>query len=271
MSPGTIAPLSAIKALTFDIFGTTVDWRSSVVEELTLRAHRKQSSDLPAAQKERLQQLNEHDWARFAQTWRNTYVRFVAAFNPERDQWRTIDEHHRDSLAELLAEWGLGDVYTDAEIQSLSMVWHRLAPWPDTTDGLERLRGSGKLVLATLSNGNRELVADLNDFGALGFGELFCAETFRAYKPRPEVYLGAVSRMGLEPAQVAMVACHMGDLKAARACGLRTIYVERPEEEAWDKEGEEFRAARDWVDLWIGQADSDGFNTMAEKLLEVLQ
>ncbi|KJK75980.1 hypothetical protein H634G_08736 [Metarhizium anisopliae BRIP 53293] len=255
MCPATVPPLSSVRALTFDVFGTTVDWRSSVTEELALRAHRKRSSNPPPALKDRLDGLSEDDWGRFAQAWRDTYVRFVGSFDPEQDAWKTIDEHHRDSLVELLETWGLGGLYTDAEVSSLSLVWHRLAPWPDTVDGLAKLRDGGKLVLATLSNGNTDLVRDLDDFGGLGFHRLFCAETFRAYKPRPETYLGAAREMGLEPAQVAMVACHMGDLKAAKACGLRTIYVERPREEAWDKEGEEFTAARNWVDLWIGEED----------------
>ncbi|KHN96675.1 haloacid dehalogenase, type II [Metarhizium album ARSEF 1941] len=268
-SAATVPPLTSIKALAFDVFGTTVDWRSSVTEELTLRAYRKRSASPSPALKDRLDGLDEDDWGRFAQAWREAYIQFVKSFDPERDAWKSIDEHHRDSLVELLEAWGLQGLFTDAEIDSLSLVWHRLVPWPDAVDGLARLRDSGKLVLATLSNGNTGLVRDLNDFGGLGFHRLFCAETFRAYKPRPETYLGAAREMGLEPEQVAMVACHMGDLKAAKACGLKTIYVERPGEEAWDKEGDEFRAARNWVDLWIGEEHA-GFVTMADRLLDVL-
>lgn len=234
-----------------------------------LRAYRKLSSDLPNVLKERLENLKEDDWGRFAQDWRDTYVHFVKSFNPETDAWKTIDEHHRDSLVELLEEWGLKDLYTDAEITSLSLVWHRLAPWSDTVDGLRKLQDSGKVVLATLSNGNNELVTDLNDFGDLGFQQLFCAETFRVYKPDPRTYLGAARELGLEPGQVAMVACHMRDLKGAKECGLRTIYVERPREEAWDKEGDEFKGARDWVDLWIAEGE-DGLVSMAKNLLDVL-
>lgn len=269
MSPGTISPLSAVKALTFDVFGTVVDWRSSVTEELSLRAHRKQSSNLPDALKARLERLNEDDWGRFAQAWRDTYVHFVKTWNADGDAWKTVDEHHRESLAELLETWGLGGLYTDTEMDSLSLVWHRLTPWDDSVDGLVKVRESGKVKLATLSNGNTALIRDLNDFGSLGFQELFCAETFGKYKPHPDTYHGAARKLGLEPEQVAMVACHMGDLHAAKACGLRTIYIERPREEAWDKNGVEFKGARDWVDLWIGE-DEDGLVTMSGKLLDIL-
>ncbi|KAK2612384.1 hypothetical protein QQS21_001648 [Conoideocrella luteorostrata] len=279
MSPSAISPvpapvrapvLASVKALTFDVFGTAVDWRSSVVEELTLRAHRKQSSNLPEFLRLRLQSLTETDWGRFAQEWRNSYMQFVKAFNPETDPWKTIDEHHRDSLPVLLESWGLEGLYTATEVQSLSMVWHRLNPWPDVVDGLAMLKEMG-LALATLSNGNEELIWDLADFGGLEFDRLFCAETFRLYKPHPETYLGAVRKMGFEPGEVAMVACHLKDLKGARECGLRTVYVERRGEEEWDKEGVEFEEARDWVDLWVGEEDVGGFVTMASRLLNAMQ
>ncbi|GAO14349.1 uncharacterized protein UV8b_07518 [Ustilaginoidea virens] len=270
MSLATALPLARIKALTFDVFGTTVDWRTSVVDELTLRAHRKQLGTLPSPLKSRLQNLGRDDWCLFAQAWRNSYTRFVRAFNPESDAWKPIDEHHHDSLIQLLEEWGLEGLYTEDEVESLSLVWHRLYPWPDTVDGLARLNSSGKLVLATLSNGNEGLVRDLVDFAGLQVDELFCAETFLSYKPHPETYLGAARRLNLEPGQVAMVACHLDDLQGARKCGLRTIYVERPGEEAWGKESADFDEAKQWVDLWVGETGG-GFVTMASRLLDALQ
>ncbi|KAG5985561.1 hypothetical protein E4U54_005951 [Claviceps lovelessii] len=289
-------PLSSIKALTFDLFGTTFDWRTSVQEELVLRAHRKLSSDAASeALKRRLRTVTERDWGRFAQEWRNSYLEFVRGFGAaEADadadadadggeagpdastaKWKTVDEHHRESLVRLLGAWHLGDLYSDAEIQSLSLVWHRLRPWADVVDGLARIRAGG-ITLATLTNGNQDLVKDLVDlvkdlvdFGGLGLDGLFCADTFRLYKPHPGTYLGAARAMGLEPGQVAMVACHMGDLMSARACGLRTIYVERWAEEAMDEEGDEFCEARRWVDLWIGKHE-EGFAALADRLLRLV-
>ncbi|KAG5978824.1 hypothetical protein E4U55_005890 [Claviceps digitariae] len=275
-------PLSAIKALTFDLFGTTVDWRTSVQEELVLRAHRKQSSDaISEVLKQRLRTMTERDWSRFAQEWRNSYLEFVKGFDAaEADAdatagagadttWKTIDEHHLESLARLLDAWALGDLYTDAEMQSLSLVWHRLTPWPDVADGLARMRAGG-LKLATLTNGNETLARDLVDFGGLDFHVLFCADTFRLYKPHPGTYLGATRAMGLEPGEVAMVAGHMGDLMAARACGLRTIYVERCAEEAMDKTGDDFCETRKWVDLWIEEHEN-GFEALADRLLHLVR
>lgn len=116
-----------------------------------------------------------------------------------------------------------------------------------------------------MSNGNLALLRDLDDFGSLGFHKLLSAEMFGAYKPNPAVYVGAAREPGLEPCQVAMVAAHLSDLQAARACGLRTIYVERPREEAWDKDGDDYRQARDWVDVWIPE-HHDGLVSLARQL-----
>ncbi|KAM4057624.1 haloacid dehalogenase-like hydrolase [Hirsutella rhossiliensis] len=271
MSPATTSPLAGIKALAFDVFGTVVDWRTSVVDELSLRAHRKlldQHSPPPDLALRLTAAAADDTWSRFAQAWRDSYSAFTASFDPSRDAWKSIDRHHRDSLVALLRDWGFDGLYSDAETDSLSLVWHRLSPWPDSSDGLRALASTGKLVTATLSNGNLALLRDLDDFGSLGFDRLLSAEMFRAYKPNPATYLGAAKELGLEPAQVAMVAAHLGDLKAARACGLRTIYVERPQEEAWDEDGDDYRQAREWVDLWISEQD-DGLLSLARRLQQL--
>jgi 2-haloacid dehalogenase len=266
MSPATISALSEVKAMTFDVFGTTVDWRSSVTEELYLRAFRKLSADLPSDLKAKLDRLTEEDWGRFAQAWRDSYGEFKRNFDAGRDEWKTVDEHHLDSLRELLNTWGLAGLYSEAETQSLSLVWHRLTPWPDAAEGLAQLGST--YTLSTLSNGNTSLLQDLKDFGGLGFHHLLCAETFYAYKPDPATYLGAARELGVEPHQLAMVAAHLSDLASARKHGLRTVYIERPQEEDWKETDERYAEAKKWVDLWI-TADEDGFLTLAQKLKEL--
>ncbi|KAJ4124958.1 hypothetical protein NW768_009299 [Fusarium equiseti] len=266
MSPGAVSPLAKVKGLTFDVFGTTVDWRTTVTEELTLRAFRKASSDLDQDLKARIQNLTEQDWGRFAQEWRNSYGKFTRGFDPEKHTWKTIDQHHHDSLVELLAAWDLTDLYSSSEIESLSLVWHRLTPWDDSSDGLQKLSKTYKT--STLSNGNVSLLRDLNDFGNLGFQYFLSAEKFGAYKPNPRVYTGAAKELGLEPEEVAMVAAHLSDLAAARSCGLRTVYIERPREEGWDESDEKYQQAKEWVDLWITK-DDEGFLTLAKRLEEL--
>lgn len=121
------------------------------------------------------------------------------------------------------------------------------------------------LVTATLSSGNRSLLADLDRFGGLGFARLMSAEDFKAYKPDPKTYLGAAEMIGARPEEVAMVAAHLGDLDAARKLGSRTTYVERRQEEGWQESEERYQAAKQWVDLWVG-VDEGGFVEVARRL-----
>lgn len=238
--------------------------------------------ELVARAREKQIRIGKHDgdedetelWAAFTQQWHDSYSAFTRSFEPGRTPWKDVDAHHRDSLAALLAAHGLAGAYDGGELQHLSRVWHRLRPWADAREGLRRLNGGERgLVTATLSNGNRALLRDLNDGpqagegeGGLGFQRLLSAEDFGAYKPHPSTYLGAAAALGgLEPRQVAMVAAHLGDLAAARACGLRTIYVERPREEAWGPEEARYKEAREWVDLWVGEGEG-GFVEVARRL-----
>lgn len=268
--PSAVSPLTNVKALLFDIFGTTVDWRASVTDEISLRVFRKLGSEnvLPSALKTRLEDLTQADWDRFTQEWHNAYTAFTRSFNPETDTWKSIDQHQYESLVELVKKWDLDGLFTETELESLSLVWHRLSPWPDSPDGLVEL--SRKYTTGTLSNGNTSLLRDLNDFGGLTFHQVFSAETFKAYKPNPATYLGAVQALGLQPEEVALVAAHLGDLHAARGCGLRTIYVERNREEAWGPEEERYKEARGWADMWVTE-EEDGFLTVAKKLAQLEQ
>lgn len=275
MSATGLDALKGIKALTFDVFGTVVNWRVSVEDALSSALTTKLASSdfqsLPPGLQLRAQTLADTaDWApTFAQQWRNAYSKFTQGFQAGETAWKDIDAHHHDSLIELLDKWELSGLYTPAEISELSLVWHRLQPWPDASEGLGALHALG-LVTATLSNGNTSLLTDLNEYGALGFQKIISAEDFKAYKPDPKTYLGAVDKLGVgAPGEVAMVAAHLGDLDAARRNGLRTIYVERQKEEAWALEDERYAAAKEWVDLWIG-VDQGGFVEVAKRLASVL-
>ncbi|KAI5860260.1 haloacid dehalogenase [Durotheca rogersii] len=264
--------LRGVKALTFDVFGTVVDWRSSVEAELAQRAAEKlalpASASLPAAAGARLAAMTSGDWAAFAQEWRESYYAFTRGFVPgSSSAWKDVDEHHLESLLALLDARGLADVFSEDEARELSRAWHRLRPWPDAVPGLRRL-GAARFVTATLSNANRELLSDLDAYaggGGLGFARILSAADFTAYKPHPRTYLGAAAALGLRPDEVAMVAAHLGDLAGARACGLRTIYVERPGEEAWDPAEERYVEARRWVDLWVAEQEG-GFLEVARRL-----
>ena len=208
-----MADLNSVRALTFDVFGTCVDWRSGV-----------------AAEAGRLGALNgvEGDWERLADAWRALYMPSMDRVRRRELPWTNFDQLHRLSLDEVLREVGTKGTegFDAAARDELTLAWERLPPWPDAASGLERL--TRRFTVATLSNGNRSQQTSLMRFAGLPFQRLLSAEDFRHYKPDPEVYLGAASALGLEVGQVMMVAAHKGDLRAAQAAGMRAAFVERP-------------------------------------------
>lgn len=195
-----------IKVLAFDIFGTVVDWHSSIVNELD-------TMNLGV------------DSNQFALDWR-------AGYRPAMDKvlagelpWTSIDDLHRIILDELLVKYDI-QTLSENEIIHLNDVWHRLNPWQDSVEALERLKE--KYIICTLSNGNIRLLVDMAKNAKLSWDYIFSAENFRAYKPSPKTYLGVAELLNVQPNQVMMVAAHHDDLAAARECGLCTAYIERP-------------------------------------------
>jgi 2-haloacid dehalogenase len=256
-----------VKALLFDVFGTCVDWRSTVTKALlqsskeTLAANH--TSDNGIALRNAANMIDQ-DWGCFAQQWRDTYKTFVKSIASDSSiAWKSVDEHHYDSLIALMRDWSIDGLWTPNEIREMSLIWHKLDPWSDSVQGIKRL--NSKYETGTLSNGNMALLEDLRAHSGIEFKHLFSADQFGSYKPSPKVYLGAVGKLGLEPHQCAMVAAHLGDLKAAKSYGLRTIYVERPKEEDFIESDIEASQREEFVDLWI-TANEPGFVAVAEKL-----
>ena len=211
MPPSGADPrLGDVRALTFDVFGTTVDWRSGV-----------------AAEGRRLGALHgvHADWERLADAWRALYMPSMNRVRSGELPWTNFDRLHRMSLDQVLRDVG-AEGFDAAARDELTLAWERLPPWPDSVRGLARL--AQRFTVSTLSNGNRAQQTALIRFAALPFQRLLSAEDFRHYKPDPNVYLGAASALGLEANQVMMVAAHKGDLRAAQAAGLRSAFVERP-------------------------------------------
>ena len=216
------------------------------------------------------------DWAAFAQAWRNTYKNFTRNYPPSpataKDggtPFRTVDQHHYDSLVELLEAYGVSGLWSENEVREISRVWHFLAPWPDSSIGLDGLNNLG-IQTCTLSNGNVSLLQDMAAHAQLHWTHIFSSEHFGAYKPSPTVYKGAVEKLGLRVEEVAMVAAHLADLKAAKGCGLKTIYTERPMEEDFDVEQIEAAKREGWVDIWVSIEDGEdgkrGFLELVRRL-----
>jgi 2-haloacid dehalogenase len=200
------------RALVFDVFGTCVDWRGSILAEGPSVDARWGTSI---------------DWAKLADAWRARYQPALEEVRSGRRPWTILDVLHRESLDALSPSFGL-DRLDEAARDHLNRVWHRLRPWPDTVPGLTRLKR--RFILGPLSNGNFALLTNMAKHAGLPWDVNLSVELYRAYKPLPASYLGAVRLLGLEPAQTMMVAAHYSDLQAAAGCGLRTAYVHRPRE-----------------------------------------
>ncbi|KAH8727835.1 HAD-like domain-containing protein [Phaeosphaeriaceae sp. PMI808] len=258
----TLTP--APRALFFDVFGTCVDWRSTVVRELHTQSHASlNAATASLASTVRLTALDMtiEQWGTFAQQWRNSYKQFTYQLAQDPNvPWMSVDEHHLKSLINLVSEWRIEGLWTDDELREISLVWHRLDPWTDSVMGVALLNKLCQADTCTLSNGNLSLLEDLRTFSSIPFTHLFSAEF-------PRVYLGAAEKLDLPPSECAMVASHLNDLKAAKGNGLQTIYVERVGEEDWTEE-EVAKARQDgFVDLWVDiNNGNNGFATVAEKL-----
>lgn len=201
-----------IKAMTFDVFGTVADWRSTVIRECQELGRQK---NLTA------------DWSRFADNWRAGYQPSMQRVRTGELPWLSIDALHRMILDELLADFGIAGL-SEAEKDHLNRVWHRLDVWPDARPGLERLRQ--QFIVAPLSNGNVALLTNMAKQADLRWDCILSAELARRYKPDPQVYLMATELLGLRADEVVMVAAHNPDLVAAQSVGFRTAFVYRTEE-----------------------------------------
>ena len=228
-----------VKALAFDVFGTVVDWRSSLIRE---------GKSLGKAKGLTV------DWGKFADRWRAGYGPAMSKVRKGELPWTKIDQLHRMILDDLLVEFEIKGL-TEDEKRHLNRAWHRLDPWPDSVAGLARLKK--RFLIATLSNGNTSLLANMAKWGKLPWDVVLSAEMAKHYKPDREVYLMAADYLSCKPGELMMVAAHKSDLHAARKAGLKTAYVPRPHENGPAGKAEEPDpdfdvVAKDFIALAVG-------------------
>ncbi len=199
-------------AIVFDTFGSVVDWRGSLIAELSEFGRERGTGG---------------DWTGLVDAWR-------AAYHPSMDRvrrgelpWTRLDDLHRASLDRLLPQFGISGL-AEADLVHINLGWHRLKPWPDAEPGLTRLKS--RFVIGPLSNGNLSLLVNLAKFGGLPWDTVFGSDLFGHYKPDPETYLGVARLLDLPPGRVMMAAAHNNDLLAAQKCGLMTAFFARPTE-----------------------------------------
>src|SRR5215468_849977 len=206
------SPPPAVKALFFDVFGTLVDWRTSVAREA----------------KTVLEPLgHKTDWLAFADAWRDEYQPGMEDVRSGRIPFSKLDVLHRRNLDRILPRFGFTDLSEEIAAR-LNGAWHRLDAWGDVPPGLRQLKG--RFLLAPVSNGNISLMVDLARRNGFPWDAILGAEIAGDYKPKPRVYLGACEAFDLDPGECMMVAAHSRDLAAAASCGLRTAHIARPDE-----------------------------------------
>lgn len=204
--------MDGLKAVVFDVFGTVVDWRGSLVADLATFGSRRGVAA---------------DWTALVDAWRGAYAPSMDRVRRGELPWTKLDALHRATLDGLLTRFGL-DALDEADRAHMNLGWHRLNAWPDSVAGLERIKR--RHVIGALSNGNVSLLVDLARHAGLPWDMVFGADVSGHYKPDPETYLGACRLLDLEPGQVMLAAAHNSDLRAARALGLGTGFVARPAE-----------------------------------------
>lgn len=212
------------KALLFDVFGTVVDWRTSIAAHC--------AAALPS----------HPDSYAFADRWRSLYQPAMEQVRSGVRDFTRLDDLHRESLRTVLSEFDI--TLPDEEVNALNFAWHRLEPWPDSVEGIARLKS--RFVVAPLSNGNISLLLDMAKNAGLPWDAILGAEAARAYKPTPEAYLRTADILGLAPQDCMMVAAHNSDLAAARDCGFETAFVRRPLEHG-DAQTTDLAAESDWT------------------------
>ncbi len=231
-----------VKALVFDVFGTVVDWRTSLIADFTKWS---ETRGIKA------------DWTALVDGWRAVYSASMDKVrkHPERG-YMILDTLHRQSLEKLVAQFSISG-FNEADLHYLTMGWHRLHAWPDSVSGLTQLKT--KYIIGPLSNGNVALLTNMAKFAGLPWDLVLSAELFEHYKPDPETYLGAARLLGLPPEQVMMVAAHNHDLKAAQKLCLKTAFVARPTEYG-PLQKYDFEAKGDWDIV------AKDFNEIAERM-----
>jgi 2-haloacid dehalogenase len=206
-----------VRALLFDTFGTVVDWRGGLISSLQAWGVARGVTA---------------DWPGFVDAWRAEYVPSMAKVRTGEREWADLDVLQRESVEVLAPKFGASGLDGRA-LDELVLMWHELPPWPDSVEGLRRLRA--RYVIAPLSNGHIALLVRLAKAAGITWDAVFGADVFRHYKPDPETYLGATALLGCKLSEVMLVAAHASDLEAAASCGLRTCHVSRPLEYGPDR------------------------------------
>jgi 2-haloacid dehalogenase len=203
------------RVLLFDVLGTVVDWRSGLVKEAGAFLARNGARQV--------------DPGEFADVWASRYDASAEAVRVGSRPFVSLDVINRENLDAALVQFGLvPSALPGAELEELNLAWHRLEPWPDSLEGLARLKE--RFIIMPLSGGNTRLLLDMAKRARLPWDTVLGSDVFGTYKPAPQAYLRAIEILGVRPPEAVLVAAHNDDLAAARRCGIGTAFVARPNE-----------------------------------------
>ena len=217
------------RAFLFDVFGTLVDWRTSITNQMRLEFEKRNLAQ---------------DAHAFAVAWRAAYDPAMAPIRSGKRGYVALDELHRENLVATLEAFDIEQHFTSDDISKLARAWEKLDPWPDTVAGLSLLKTIAPI--APCSNGSIALMTHLARHAHLPWDCILGADIGRNYKPHPDCYLASCDALRLPPEKVMMVAAHNSDLEAAREVGLQTAFIARPNEHA-DPAKQELVPTQDWT------------------------
>ncbi len=214
-APATDEPFDAskIRALAFDIQGTTLDYYTPLADMMKgVNQQKGLALDVDAVITE----------------WRHGYSEVIGEILAGKRAWIPTEQVYADALDRVLDRHNVGDKFSAPDRARMTEVWAQMIPWPDTASGLERLRK--KFLLTTLSNSGMQTVGKMLKRLDLQFDYILTAELAHSFKPDGGVYRLVTQNLGVPVENIMMIACHKYDLKGAHEFGFRTGYIPRPRE-----------------------------------------
>ncbi len=193
----------AFDALTFDCYGTLIDWESGIVAAIK-----------PILEAHGLKPTREAILAHYAKR------------EPEAEQGPFVPyrEVLRRVMASLAKDHGFEP--TDGELRALEDSLPGWPPFPDTVDALRRL--ARRYKLAVISNVDDDLFAGTQAALGVDFDWVVTAQQVGSYKPNPRNFEVALDRIGVPRDRVLHVAQSLHhDIAPASAMGLTTVWVNR--------------------------------------------
>jgi 2-haloacid dehalogenase len=138
------------------------------------------------------------------------------------DRYAPFSTVTREALA--YAAEALGLALTQERMCALLEEYNRLAVFPDVAATLERLAGR---KLAILSNGSPDMLEPLVAHAGLKLDAVLSVDDVKRFKPAPQVYELAVSRLGIPRERIGFVSSNGWDAIGARAFGFVTFWINR--------------------------------------------